>query len=93
MAVAIKRRKIIRSFNQAAAHSPETARSLQDLGITRGHMFNRMIKGGVIKEHPDGRLWLDQGADAAFHRRALMAVAIAVGVAAVAVVVMVLLAR
>lgn len=80
-AAAARRNRIMRCFAKAGAVSPERAETLEQLGITNGHIVRRMVKGGVLKETTDNRFWLDQAADAAFQRRARKAVAIAIGCA------------
>lgn len=89
--VAAKRNRIIRTFRKAAAHSPETAQALETLSISRGHIFGRMVKSGVIREESDGKFWLDEAATREWSRCARVRVAIALGIAAVIVVVLVIL--
>ncbi|MBL8765221.1 MAG: hypothetical protein JNM07_13230 [Phycisphaerae bacterium] len=72
------RARIVRRFTSAGARSPQTARRPDELGLTPGHLFRRMLQGGVLKECPGGRFWLDENADAAFHRRARWCVAAAI---------------
>ncbi|MFZ4573797.1 MAG: hypothetical protein ACOYN0_05325 [Phycisphaerales bacterium] len=92
-AVVAARNRIVRRFVGAGALSVETARSLDELGVSRGLIVRRMIERGVLKEAPGGRLWLDEVANAESRRRARRYAAIAVGLGAVVVAMIVLLTK
>lgn len=62
-AIAAQRNRILRAFRKAAAHTPNTAQTLEALTITRNHIFGRMIKSGVVREEAGGRFWLDEAAE------------------------------
>lgn len=85
IAIIAKRNSIIRHFTKAAAYTPETAQTLEALNLTSSHIFRRMLKDGVLKEVPENRFYLDQTANAEFHRRTRLGVAVALGVVAVIV--------
>lgn len=91
--IAARRNGIRRAFVKAGALSPHTARTPDEIGIARGHIFSRMIKGGVLMEVPGGRFWFDESADAAFHRRARLYVVIAAIAAALVVSAVLVLTR
>lgn len=87
-AVARRRREILKSFRDAGATSPD--RAVPEARIDhRGHLiFRRMRAAGVIVALPDGRLWLDEAAEARSQRRRLIALTIVllIGVVVVAVI-------
>ena len=89
-AVAARRARIVRRFASADAKSPETARSLEELGLSGGHAVRQMIKDGVLKQVSGGRLWLDEAANAEFYRRARLYVAITFGLGVTAALVLLL---
>ncbi|MBL8745246.1 MAG: hypothetical protein JNK58_02700 [Phycisphaerae bacterium] len=73
--VIARRNKVVRRFAGAGALRPESARNLDELGLTHGDAVRHMIKDGVLREVPGGRFWLDEAANAALHRRNLWYVA------------------
>lgn len=87
VAALAKRNRIVRAFSHAKALGPESARTLQELGLTSGLVVQRMIHGGVLRECQGGRLWLDEQANAAFRRRARWRIAAVIAVGAVVIVI------
>lgn len=89
VAVGVKRRKILSAFRVAKATSEAAAKPVEQLGLSRGLMFGRLIRAGVIKETPQG-VWLDEAMEAS-HRKARQRIALTVVlVGAVALVVIAL---
>jgi hypothetical protein len=50
MVVAAKIKKYYRRFEEAGATNPESAKTLQSLGLHGGFLFNRLIRNGVFVE-------------------------------------------
>lgn len=88
--IAIKRRKIIDAFRIAGAVNADAARKPEDLGVSRNHMFRRLIQSGVLNEVPGGGVWLSevQNAKSATMRRRLALGVVLIGVAVFALVIM-----
>ena len=89
----VRRVRIVRAFVSAGATTSQAARDPDELGITRGLIFRRMVKGGVLREEAGGRFWLDEAADAAFRRCGRWALAVVLCIAVVVIVTVVLLTR
>lgn len=68
--IAIKRRKVIEAFRVAGAVKAASARRPEDLGVSRGLIVRRLVHGGVLREEPDGCIWLDEEAHARWERSA-----------------------
>jgi hypothetical protein len=87
-AIARQRREILDAFRTAGATSRETAVPETSLKIRTRLVFHTMLKRGVIIRLPDGRLYLDEAAEAAARRTrlAILWVVLALGVAGVVVV-------
>jgi hypothetical protein len=54
------RRRIIKAFRKAAAVSPETARTLEDIGVTKSPLLKMMKARGVLVEVDENRFYLDE---------------------------------
>lgn len=70
IAVAAKRRRILRAFRVAGATSATAAKSPEALDVSRGLMYRRLVSSGVLREEPGGGVWLDEAAEARWERRA-----------------------
>ena len=74
-------------FQEAGAVSPETARSLEQVGCRDARMFQRMLRREVIRPAAPGKYYLDVQAARAFRRarreRALAALVIVLIIAVV----------
>jgi hypothetical protein len=57
--VIIRQNKYIRRFRNAGATTPETARTLDELGVSNTWTFRRMVGRGVFVEVGDGRFYMD----------------------------------
>lgn len=64
-----RQRELVDRFLAASAVTPETARTLDDLMVQRGLMFNRMAAQGVLVANPDGRWYFSQDAWVRFEDR------------------------
>ena len=88
--VARKRRKIIRAFKAHGATSPETARSLVEVGLSEGLLLHVMKLKHLIVDVGGDRFYLDTARERAVERTRRVVVAV---VALVVVVVVVVLWR
>ncbi|MEM7352645.1 MAG: hypothetical protein AAF657_17735 [Acidobacteriota bacterium] len=70
-AIAIQRKKILKTFRQFGAVSVETARSSQDLAVRRSLLFRRMVRTGVVVDCGDDHYYLDEVAEARERQRRL----------------------
>lgn len=70
IAVAARRRKILSAFRAAGATSVVAAKPPESLKVSRGLLFRRLLKSGVLKEEPGGNVWLDEAAQAHWERNA-----------------------
>ncbi len=70
LVMAIRRKKLIRAFEEAGAITPARAVALSTLGSRGGFVFRRLVAGGVLVATPDDRYWLDMvAAERATRRR------------------------
>ena len=82
--IARKRKRIIRAFREHGATSPETARSLVEVGLSDGVLVHVMKLRHVIVNVGGDRFYLDQARDQAVERtRRVVVVVAALVVAAV----------
>lgn len=59
LAMAIRRKRLIRAFEDAGAITPARAVALSTLGSRGGFVFRRLVARGVLVATPDDRYWLD----------------------------------
>ena len=88
--VARKRRKMVRAFREHGATSPETAKSLTDIGLSEGLLPHVMKLKHLIVNAGGDRFYLDTAREQAVERTRRVVVAV---VAVVVVVVVVVLWR
>ena len=88
--VARKRRKIVRAFREHGATSPETAKSLADVGLSEGLLLHVMKLKHLIVNVGGDRFYLDTAREQAVERARRVVVAV---VALVVVVIVVVLWR
>ena len=75
--LASKRRKhIIRAFKKAGAMSPESAKSLEALGLSGSTMLKIQKRRGIIVEAEPNRFYLDEVREAAAARTRIIFFAI-----------------
>ena len=88
VALALKRRQIVRTFRVVGALSESSGRSREELGIPDSRLFRRLVRRGVLRALPSGKHYLDLEAEAREQgrRRRLMAVLLLVLVAGMALV-------
>ncbi len=79
-------RRIIRRFYQYNALNPAHALSIEELGLRRNHMFNRLIQRKVIIEPTQGRFYLDEENYARFRKDRLLIALIAIIIVFIALV-------
>lgn len=82
-AVIVRRQnQFMRAFRRAGAVSPDTARSLDELGLRESWVFRRMAARGVFVRVDGGRWHVSETAAAAFvlRRRVLMVSFIALAI-------------
>lgn len=84
--IARKRRTIVRAFREHGATSPETARSLTELGLSEGPLLHGMRLRHVIVDVGSDRFYLDTAREQAVDRTRRVVVAV-VALVAVAIVV------
>jgi hypothetical protein len=68
-AVIHKQNKFINKFNSAGAIAPESAVSLEELGIRRSYIFDRMASEGVFVECENGNFFINNQAVQGFKER------------------------
>ncbi len=59
-AVILKQKKLMRCFRDAGAVSPDTARSLQEIGVRDSWVFRRLMHDGVFVPADTGVYYLDR---------------------------------
>ena len=82
--ILIRERKIAATFRDASATSPETARSLADLGLRDDLAASRLRRRGVLRETKDGRYYFDIAAWEALRGDRLRRAAVALVLVAIA---------
>ncbi len=87
-AVARKRRKIIRAFREHGATSPETARSLTEVGLSEGLLVHIMKFKHLIVNVGGDRFYLDTAREQASERTRRVVIAVVAFVVVVIVVVL-----
>src|SRR5215207_4488791 len=76
-----RERRMVRKFAEAGAFSPDSARSLEQVGISEGRILRRLRERLVIR-HTDGdRFYLDEEAWEALRKRRRRHASVAVVVA------------
>lgn len=60
LAIAHKLRKIMATFEEHGAVRPDSARTLQQLGLKDSRLLRRLQKKGVVVAAQDGRYYLDR---------------------------------
>ncbi|HPR63352.1 MAG TPA: hypothetical protein PK014_03955 [Thermoanaerobaculia bacterium] len=55
-----KRKKMIKVFRSVGALSPESARTLAEIGVTKSPLFEMLRHRGVFVELQEGRFYLDE---------------------------------
>ena len=86
--VARRRRKLIRAFREHGATSPETARSLTEIGLSEGPLVHIMKLKHVIVNVGGDRFYLDTAREQATERARRVVVAVAALVVVIVVVVL-----
>lgn len=86
--IARKRRKIIRAFREHGATSPETARSLAEVGLSEGLLLHVMKLRHLIVNVGGGRFYLDAARERAVERSRRVAIAVVTLVVVVVVIVL-----
>lgn len=74
----------MRAFRKAGAISPDTAQSLDALGLSESWIFDRMVKRGVFVSASDGRWYINEFAASAFIRRRYFKIAIVLALTVIA---------
>jgi hypothetical protein len=87
-AVARKRRRMIRAFREHGATSPETARTLADVGLSEGPLLHIMKLKHLIVDVGDDRFYLDTVREQAVARTRRVVIAVVAFVVVVIVVVL-----
>lgn len=59
-AIIIRQRRLVQQFLTAGATSPETARTLDDLGARDDHILHRLKQRAVVREAKPGRFYVDE---------------------------------
>jgi 2-polyprenyl-6-methoxyphenol hydroxylase-like FAD-dependent oxidoreductase len=59
---AIAQKRLIQRFRQAGAVSPQTARTLEEIGVWDSGQFRRLNKGRVLLKTQEGGYFLDEEA-------------------------------
>ena len=80
-AVIAKKKRYIRIFKQAKALSAQQALSLEELGIRKGPIFNKLMREGIIREKGKEQYYLDESREADVtvkRRRVILIVLIAI---------------
>lgn len=67
--VLLKERRMIRRFLDAGAASPESARSLDQVGVSQGRIMRRLRERLVLRQIEGDRFYVDQEAWDALRRR------------------------
>jgi hypothetical protein len=89
LAVALRVRAITRSFHQAGATSPATAKPLDELRVRgRGLAFRLLSRRGVLVPLPGGEFYLDPVAEDRWRRRRRTVLPIVLALVLVVVVVL-----
>ena len=83
VAVAARRRRIVRKFAEAGAKQPDTARTLLELGVHDTHLASRLARSGVLVTADGNRYFLSADGIARWNRRRNTYVLTALGVLAV----------
>ena len=83
VAVAARRRRIVRKFEEAGANRPDTARTLVELGVHDTHLASRLARSGVLVTAGGNRYFLSADGLARWNRRRNTYVLTALGVLAV----------
>jgi hypothetical protein len=63
-----KQNQYLRRFQEAGAVSPETARSLEQVGCRDSRMFQRLVRREVIRQAATGKYYLDVEAAQVFRK-------------------------
>jgi hypothetical protein len=56
----LKQARCVRAFRAAAATTPQTAKTLDELGCRDSPLFRKMVRRGIIVACPDGRYFLNE---------------------------------
>jgi hypothetical protein len=72
--------RIMRAFRRAGATSPDTAKTLEEVGCRRNLSFRKLERRGVLVEVPGPRYYLDEDAAEEFatYRRTIFLLSLAV---------------
>jgi len=92
VAIIARQNRCMRAFEQAGATSPESARSLKQLELSRSPIFFLLVAHGVMIDVGSGRYYIDLAAAEEFRKRRRKRILIWVG-GAVLVTVAILLLR
>ncbi len=65
-AIILKQNKLMRTFRDAGAVSPDTARSVQELGVRNSWVFRRLVSRGVFILVGTERYYMDEQIAEAF---------------------------
>lgn len=90
VAVAARRRRILRKFEEAGADRPETARTFAELGLRESFLASRLTRSGVLVAADGGRYFLSADGVARWKQRRNAYVLTALGVVAALVLVVLL---
>jgi hypothetical protein len=93
LAVAARRRRILRQFQEAGADQPERARTLAELGVQESHVSDRLMRSGVLATADGARYFLSAEGLARWKRRRNAYVLTALGAVAVVVLALLLFLR
>jgi kynurenine formamidase len=88
-----KERKVVRRFREAGATSADRARSLQDVGVSRGVGLRRLRERSVIREAAPETYYLDERAWASLSQSRRRTAFIVTGIVAALVIMGLLIAR
>ena len=77
-AIIAKKKKYIHAFRNANALSSERATGLTELGISKGPIFNKLLRERIIRETNNERFYLDEATEKEVTARRRKAVSIVV---------------
>lgn len=77
-ALGVVRRRLLRRFTREDATAPERAIAVDTANPLRRFHLRRLVHAGVLEQLPDGRLWLQREALAAYRAQRLTRAIIAV---------------
>jgi hypothetical protein len=93
IAFAVKLRRLVRAFDERQAYNPQTARTLDELGVRESRVFRRLQNRGVIAVVTGGKYYFDRDRWDEFKRDRKRRVLIVLAVLAVALASLIWLSR